>query len=182
MSRLSIPTADSAPAATQPLLSALQRKLGRVPNLYATIGHSPGALRSMLAWEEALSQGSTLSRREREQLNLHVSELNGCGYCISAHSAIGKSLGLSAQDIDAARVGAGANARENALLALARRVVRTGGHGAGGELIRAREAGLTDAEVVDVIAVVTLRSFTNAVAVVAQTDLDWPEAPALPAA
>ncbi|QRK12654.1 hypothetical protein JQX13_23045 [Archangium violaceum] len=65
-------------------------------------------------------------------------------------------------------------------LALARRVVRTGGHGAGGELVRAREAGLSDAEVVDVIAAVTLRSFTNAVAVVAQTELDWPKAPALP--
>jgi uncharacterized peroxidase-related enzyme len=163
------------------MLQSLQRKLGRVPNLYATIGHSPGALQSMLAWEEALSQGRTLSRREREQLSLHVSELNGCGYCISAHSAIGKSLGLSEQDIDAARVGAGANARENAILALARRVVRTGGHGAGGELVRAREAGLTDAEVVDVIAAVFLRSFTNAVAVVAQTELDWPKAPALPA-
>ncbi|OJH39744.1 carboxymuconolactone decarboxylase family protein [Cystobacter ferrugineus] len=182
MSRISIPTADTAPAATRPVLQTLQRKLGRVPNLYATIGHSPGALQSMLAWEEALSRSRTISRREREQLNLHVSELNGCGYCISAHSAIGKSLGLSEQDIEAARVGAGANARENAILALARRVVRTGGHGAGGELVRAREAGLSEAEVVDVIAAVSLRSFTNAVAVIAQTELDWPKAPALPEA
>ncbi|WNG16968.1 carboxymuconolactone decarboxylase family protein [Cystobacter fuscus] len=182
MSRISSPTADSAPSSTQPLLQSLQKKLGRVPNLYATIGHSPGALQSMLSWEEALSRGNTLSRREREQLSLHVSELNGCGYCISAHSAIGKSAGLSEQDIDAARVGAGVNARENAILALARRVVRTGGHGAGGELTRAREAGLTDAEVVDIIAAVSLRSFTNAVAVIAQTELDWPKAPSLPEA
>ncbi len=180
MSRISTVPPDTAPAATQPMLQTLQRKLGRVPNLYATIAHSPSALRSVLAWDGALSQGGTLSRREQEQVNLHVSELNGCGYCVSAHSVVGRSAGLSEQDIEAARTGTGANTRENAILALARRVVRTGGHGAGGELARAREAGLTDAEVVDVLAAVTLRSFTNAVALVAQTELDWPEAPALP--
>lgn len=151
-----------------------------LPALFRTIGHSPAALAQLLAWDAALGKGA-LSRRDKELLELHVSELNGCAYCVSAHAAIAGGAGLTAAEIAAARRGAGANARENALLALARRVVRTGGGGAGGELARARAAGLSDAAIVDALAIVALKVFTNAVAQVAGTELDFPAAPDLPA-
>lgn len=165
----------------RPLLEGLKKQLGTVPNLFATIGQSPESLQALLGAMDALGKGS-LSGREVEQVNLSTSELNGCGYCISAHGALGKRAGLSPDDIDAARAGHGANAREQAILDLVRRVVRTGGGGAGTELARARAAGLSDAEVVEVLAHLALKTFTNAVAQVAQTEIDFPKQPRLPEA
>lgn len=169
-------TATTAPEATKPILANIKQAFGMIPNLFATIGHSPGALSALLTWDQALNSGQNLSKREIEQLNLHVSELNGCGYCLAAHSAIGKGAGLSVDEIEEARLGIGANARENALLALARRVVHSGGGRAGAEFTAAREAGVSDAAIVDVIAAVALKTFTNAVALVANTSIDFPKA------
>ncbi len=180
MSRIPATTPTTAPEATKPILAQIQSAFGMTPNLFATIGHSPGALSSVLAWDGAVAKGG-LDKREIELLNLHVSELNGCGYCLSAHTAIGQGAKISDADILAARDGRGANARENALLALARRVVRTGGCGAGGELARAREAGVTDAQIIDVLSIVALKTFTNAVALLANVENDFPKAPRLPA-
>ncbi len=178
-SRIAVTTEANAPDATKPILTQLKHAVGMVPNVYATIGHSPGSLASVLAWGNAVAKGG-LSKREIEQLNLHISELNGCSYCVSAHAVGGTRAGLSAEEVTAARHGAGASERENALLAFARRVVRTGGSRAGTDLARLREAGVADAEVIDVLAVVALNTFRNAVNIVAQTEIDFPRAPRLP--
>lgn len=177
--RISATTPSNAPEATRPILASLKQAVGMIPNVYATIGHSPGSLKSVLGWGEALATGG-LGKRELEQLNLHVSELNGCSYCVSAHGALGARAGLSAQELSLARNGLGANERENALLAFARRVVRTGGARAGTDLARLREAGVSDAEVIDLLAVVALNAFRNAVNIVADSDIDFPRAPRLP--
>jgi len=177
--RIAPPTVETAPEGSRPLFAALKKNLGTVPNLFATIGHSPEALASLLTAMETLGRGR-LSAREVEAINLATSELNGCGYCVSAHAALGRRAGLSPDDIAAVRTGRGANAREQALLDLVRRVVRTGGAGAGTELAAAREAGLSDGEVVEALAHVALKAFTNAVALVAQTEIDFPRAPKLP--
>jgi uncharacterized peroxidase-related enzyme len=178
-----IPTIQTTtpPEKVRPLFESLKQKLGSVPNLFATIGQSPEALRALLEATDTLSRGA-LSPREVELVNLLTSELNGCGYCVSAHGALGKLAGLSPDEIDAARSGRGADAREQAMLALVRRVVRTGGAGAGTDLARAREAGLSDGEVIEVLAHVALKTFTNAVAILAQTEIDFPKQSRLPAA
>jgi len=173
-----LPTASER---VRPLLEGLKRKLGMVPNLFATIGQSPEALQALLGAMEALGQGA-LSGREIEQVNLLTSELNGCAYCVSAHAALGKLAGLSPDDIEWARAGRASSAREQAIFALVRRVVRTGGAGAGTELARAREAGLSDGEVIEVLAHVALKTFTNAAGILAQTDIDFPKPPRLPEA
>jgi len=172
------------PAASEklrPLLEGLKRKLGMVPNLFATIGQSPEALQALLGATEALAHGA-LSGREIEQVNLLTSELNGCAYCVSAHGALGKLNGLSPDQIEAARAGRAANAREQAIFGLVRRVVRSGGSGAGTDLARAREAGLSDGDVIEVLAHVALKTFTNAAGILAQTDIDFPKQPRLPEA
>jgi len=132
-----------------------------------------------LEWDEALGK-SSISRREIEQLNLHVAELNGCGYCISAHVGLARGTGMTPEEVAAARSGTGTNPRENALLALARRVVRTGGGGARGELARARAAGVDDAEIFDALAAIALMTFTNAAAQIGHTEVDFPRAENLP--
>ena len=181
MSTRIVPTTrDSAPAATRPLLDQMQATIGMIPKLYATMGHSPGSLQSYLAWDTAVAR-SSLSRREIELLNLHVSELNGCAYCVSAHHFVAGKSGLDDATIASARAGKGANAREDALLALARRVVRTGGQGAGSDLVRAREAGVSDAEIIDTLAIIALKTFSNSLALVARTEIDFPRPPYPPA-
>lgn len=179
MARIHPTTIDTAPEATRPLLEGLQKGLGMVPALFATIGRSPESLRFVLDATSTLA-GGRLSAREIELVNLATSELNGCAYCVSAHVALGKRAGLSQDDIDAAREARAATPREAAILRLVRRVVRTGGGGAGTELAGAREAGLTDAEVIEVLAHVALKTFTNTVALVAQTEIDFPTPPRLP--
>jgi uncharacterized peroxidase-related enzyme len=179
MTRMQPTTIDTAPEATKPLLAALRENLGMTPNLFATIGHSPAALGMILTAMDTLGKGA-LPAREIEQVNLFTSELNGCGYCVSAHAGLGRRVGLTPDDITAARAGRGANAREQASLDLVRRVVRTGGVGAGLELKTAREAGLSDGEIVEVLAHVALKAFTNAVALVAQTEIDFPKQARLP--
>lgn len=166
---------------TTPLLDAVRSKLGMVPNLFATIAHSPESLGFLLGATEALGKAA-MSAREIELVNVYTSELNGCGYCISAHAALGKRAGLSSDEIDRARLGDSGSPRERAILALVRRVVRTGGAGAGAELAQLREAGVGDREIIEVLAHVALKAFTNAVAVIAQTEIDFPKAPRLPAA
>ncbi len=181
MPRISPVQLATASEKVRPLLEGLKKKLGTVPNLFATIGQSPEALRALLGAMEALDKGA-LPGREVELVNLLTSELNGCAYCISAHGALGKLAGLSPDEIAAARAGRGSTAREQAILSLVRKVVRTGGSGAGTELAGAREAGLSDAEVVEVLAHVALKTFTNAVGILAQTDIDFPRQPRLPEA
>jgi uncharacterized peroxidase-related enzyme len=176
-----IPAVDreTAPAATRPLLDKLIAAFGKAPNLFATIGQSPAALGGYLAFIETLGMGA-LNQREIELINVYVSEVNGCGYCLSAHSLLAGKAGLTRDETLAARAGRAATPRESAILALALRIIRTGGGGAGGELARAREAGLSDGEIVEVIGHVASKAFTNAVALVAGTEIDFPRAPHLP--
>jgi uncharacterized peroxidase-related enzyme len=179
MPRIQPVTEETATANAKPLLAAIKQQLGMVPNLFATIAQSPESLSSMLTAMDALSKGS-MSAREIELVNLYTSELNGCGYCVSAHAALGKRAGLSADEVDRARVGDAPSPRERALLALVRRVVRTGGAAAGTELAQAREHGVSDRDLIEVLAHVALKTFTNAVALIAQTEIDFPKAARLP--
>jgi uncharacterized peroxidase-related enzyme len=177
--RIQPTTIETAPDAARPMLQAIKQGMGMTPNLFATIAHSPEALAMLLSGMEGLGKGK-LSAREVEVVNIYASELNGCGYCVSAHAGLGKRAGLTQPDIDAVRLGRGASPREDALIAFTRRVVRTGGAGVGTELVALREAGLSDGEVIEAIAHIALKAFTNAVALVANTDIDFPRQPHLP--
>jgi uncharacterized peroxidase-related enzyme len=180
MARIEAQTIETAPEASRPLLELIQRQMGMVPNLYATVANAPAALEMLLRGTEALAKGK-LSAREIELVNTFTSELNGCGYCVSAHAMLGKRAGLSQAEIDGLRDGQGATAREQAILNLVRRVVRTGGASSGADLSRAREAGLSDGAVIEILAHLALKTFTTAVAAVAQTEIDVPKQPRLPA-
>ena len=179
MARIEALTVDNAPEATKSMLQALHKNLGMTPKLFATIGHSPESLMMLLGAMEGLAKGG-LTKREIEVVNIFASELTGCAYCVSAHAALARSVGLTPADIEAVRAGRGATPREQAIIGLVRRVVRTGGWGAGSELLALREAKVSDREVVEILAHVALKAFTNAVALVAQTEVDFPKQPHLP--
>ena len=91
MSRLPIPTIDESPAATRPLLAAIQRQLGAVPNLMKVLGHSAAALEGYLALNGALAKGA-IDAATRERIALAVADYNGCEYCLAAHTDLGRTF------------------------------------------------------------------------------------------
>ncbi len=161
------------------VLDKTRSALGRVPGLYATFAQAPAVLAALLQFQGALGKGG-LTARDRDLIDLHVSQLNGCGYCVSAHTVIAAANRISGEEILGIRNGHGETSRDAAILALARRVAKSGGLGAAAEIAQAREAGLSDPEIVEVIAATGLRSLINAVALAAGTEIDWPKAPRIP--
>ena len=147
--------------------------MGAVPNLIATMGQSVAATKAYLAFSQALSHG-VLSGPSREQIALTVAEANGCTYCLAAHSALGARAGLTAEQIARARRGHSTHAHTAALLALARLIVEHRGRLDDAALATARLAGVTDAEITEVVANVALNVFTNYFNHVNDTVVDFP--------
>lgn len=90
MSRISIPSLDDALEASKPALSAVLDQLGVVPNLFRPIGNSPAVLNGFLGFSGALSK--TLDAKTRERIALAVAQVNGCDYCLSAHTYLGLNV------------------------------------------------------------------------------------------
>lgn len=156
------------------ILQAVKAKLGRVPNLFLTLAKSPAALKAYLGASEAIGNGR-LDPKSREMVALAVAEANGCDYCLSAHSAIGKMVGLDEEAIIQARGGVPAGQRQAALVAFSRAVIRERGRVSLLDLQAAREAGLDDEDLVEAVANVAVNVFTNYLNHVADTAVDFPK-------
>jgi uncharacterized peroxidase-related enzyme len=174
MSRLSIPTVDQSLAAAKPLLAAVEKQLGMVPNLMKLIGQSPAALEGYLSLSGALGKGK-LSAALRERIALTVAEFNGCDYCLSAHSYLAAHVAkISASEVDAARAARSDDARTAAALHFARRVAESRGRVSDADLAALRAADFDEAAVLEIVLNVALNVLTNYVNNVAQTDVDFP--------
>lgn len=182
MSRLKTPaTIADTPAAAQPLLTAVKAKIGAVPNLFRVIANSPAALEGYLGLSGALAKGS-LPAATGERLALAVAEANGCGYCLAAHSYLAKAVaGLDEAEILANRRGRSGDAKADAAVAFALKVIETRGHVGEAEVLTLRQAGYEDGEIVEIVLHVALNTLTNFVNSVAGTAVDFPAAPALAA-
>ena len=182
MPRIDAPTVETAPAASQPQLAAVKKQLGVVPNLFRTITHSPAALEGYLSLSGALAKGS-LDAATRERIALAVAEFNGCGYCLAAHTYIGKNLAkLSDSEIELNRRGRSSDAKADAAVVFAANVISARGHVSEADLSAVRAAGLTEADIIEIIAHVALNTLTNYVNEVAGTIVDFPAVSALKAA
>ncbi|MGI9290482.1 MAG: carboxymuconolactone decarboxylase family protein [Gammaproteobacteria bacterium] len=155
------------------VLDSIKQKIGMVPNIYATIAHSPAALKVFLGFGEALA-GGVLSASLREQIALTVAGENGCDYCASAHTAVAKGTGLSAEEAARNLVGTASDPRIAAILNFSKAVVSKRGWLDDGELEQLRSAGITDQEIVEIIATVAVNLFTNYFNHIAGTDIDFP--------
>lgn len=174
MSRLAIPAVADASVASQPLLDAVQKQLGVVPNLMKLLAISPAALEGYLSLSGALAKGA-LDAKLRETIALTVSEINGCDYCLAAHAHIGRSIvKLTDDEIEQARAGRSADARVEAALRFARRVSDERGRVCDVDVAALRTAGFSDAEMVEIVLHVGKNLLSNYLNHVAQTDLDFP--------
>jgi uncharacterized peroxidase-related enzyme len=170
MPRLAIPARDDVPEASKPILDAVHKQLGAVPNMYRLIAQSPAALQGFAANNEALKK--TLDLRTRERIALAVAQLNGCDYCLSAHNYLGLNLAkISPEEVALNRKGESGDAKANAAVRFAAKVVRERGHITQADVKAVRDAGFSDRQIVEILAE---NIFTNLLNVVAQTDIDFP--------
>ncbi len=173
MSRLTIPTRDDAPAASKPLLDAVEKQLGVVPNLFRLIGASPAVLEGFLSNSRAL--GKTLDVKTRERIALAVAEVNGCDYCLSAHTYLGLNLAkISPEEITLNRHGHSGDPKADAAVQFAAQVTHERGHVSEADIKSVRDAGFADSQIVEIIAIVAENCFTNFLNEAAKTDIDFP--------
>ncbi|MBX9927234.1 MAG: carboxymuconolactone decarboxylase family protein [Hyphomicrobiaceae bacterium] len=175
MTRLNMfPSIEASPAAAQPLLAAAKKQLGSVPNLFRVIANSPAALEGYFGLNGALGKGS-LDAQTRERIALAVAEINGCGYCLSAHTYLGKNLAkLDDAEITANRSGASNDPKADAAVRFAAKIVRERGHVTDADVSAVKHAGYDDAQIIEIVAHVALNTLTNYVNEVAKTEIDFP--------
>ena len=175
MSRIPTPaTIADAPEKSQPLLEAVNKQLGVVPNMFRLISTSPQALEGYLGLSGALGKGA-LPAASRERIALAVAEVNGCDYCLSAHTYLGRNLAkLDDAEITANRSGASNDPKADAAVRFAAKVARARGHVAEADLLAVRFAGYSDAQVIEIVLHVALNTWTNYFNEVFKTDIDFP--------
>ena len=175
MSRLPIPASiEASPATSRPLLQAVNKQLGVVPNLFRLVGNSPAALEGYLGLNGALARGA-LEAPTRERIALAVAEFNGCDYCLSAHSYLGKNLAkLSDAEIAANRDGGSTDPKADAAVHFAVELVKARGHVSEADIRAVKQAGYTDAQAIEIVLHVALNTLTNYVNEMAKTEIDFP--------
>jgi uncharacterized peroxidase-related enzyme len=174
VSRITALSPAEATGKAKRLLDAVQSKLGLTPNLTRVMANSPAVLEAYLNFSDALASG-TLGPAVRQQIALTVAEVNLCAYCLSAHTVIGGMVGLKPDTIARARNAGAADSQTDAILKLARAIVVQRGEISEYDFDKARQAGITDGEIAEVVANVALNILTNYLNHVAQTDIDFPK-------
>jgi uncharacterized peroxidase-related enzyme len=164
---------DKASDAVKPLLDAVKKKAGRVPNIYAALANSPAALKGLLSFGEALNTGA-FSSKEKEAVALSIAQENDCRYCLAAHTAIAKMAGFSEEETIQLRKARSEDAKLKALAGLAREIVRTKGRPAEKYIADFYAAGYKEPDLAELIAHVALNIFTNYFNAVADPAVDFP--------
>ena len=173
MSRLAVPARDDLPEASKPILEAVHKQLGVVPNMYRLMAQSPATLAGFTSNNTALAR--TLDVRTRERIALAVAQVNGCDYCLSAHSYLALNLAkIMPDEVALNRKGKSGDAKASAAVGFAAKVVRERGHVTVADLKEVRDAGFSDGQIVEILAVIAENIFTNLLNVVAETDIDFP--------
>jgi len=175
MSRIPLIPQDQLSSASAELFAQVKKAVGKVPNAYATIGgYSPNALAVLLGSDAALGKGA-LARAEIEAIRLAVSEINGCDYCVAAHTLVGKSVGLQPEAMRQIRAGeATGQEKLDALIRFVREVQTLRGTVPAQVLSAVMAAGYTPAQVIEALLVMSMITFTNLVNRVNDTDIDFP--------
>jgi len=173
MPRLNPIDPANATGNTAQLLDTVQQKLGVVPNLLRTFANSPAVLEAYLGFSGALA-GASLGAQLSEKIALTVAGANGCDYCASAHTAIGKGAGIPRDELERNLEGFSSDERTTVILDFAATIVEKRGLVSDTDVAAVRAAGVSDAEIAEIVAAVALNLFTNYFNHVAGTDIDFP--------
>lgn len=168
MSRIPALKNEQFPPQVAPMLDAVNKKLGMIPNMFRTLANAPAALAVYLHASEAIAKGA-LTAAQREIVALAVGQANECAYCLAAHTMIGKGAGLSEDAVQAARSGSG-----SAIASLAQKITLTRGNLSDDDIATARAKGVTDEQLLELVALVAINTLTNYVNHIAATEVDFP--------
>ncbi|MFW2404271.1 MAG: carboxymuconolactone decarboxylase family protein [Gammaproteobacteria bacterium] len=169
---------DAATGKTAAMYGQAKSNMGMVPNLFKGLANSPQALEAYLTLDKLIGEGS-LSPVEQQLVRMVVSVQNECTYCVAAHTLGLQGAGLSDAQILEVRRGRSDDAKLQALIDFTAKVMDTIGFVSDEELAAVRAAGYTDANIADVMVVITQKTLSNYFNHVHNTVLDLPPAPSL---
>lgn len=173
MSRVTLIDRNTASGARRELLDTIHSTFGVVPAMFRAVANSPAALKSMWGAFGALG-GGVLPAKLGEQIAVAIADRNGCGYCLAAHTALGRKAGASADELSAAQAGESADPRTRAALVFALKVVDARGGVTAADVRTLRDAGFDEEQVVEILAHVALNLFTNYVNIALDVPVDFP--------
>lgn len=176
--QFNVPQREEVSGKNQELFDEMKQSLGQVPNLYATFAYSENALDAYWNVENA---PTSLNAREIEAVNLVVSQVNHCVYCLSAHRVVAKSTGFTEQEVAALREGKASDPKLHALVQLAKSITERQGHIDPVYVNAFFAAGYTKENLIDVIMLIGIRSITNLLHAVTKVPVDFVLAPGLEA-
>ncbi len=174
MKTFNVPTREQVTESNQAIFDTLTSKVGFVPNLYATYAYNDTALGDYLTLQ---GRKSTLSAKEKEIINLVVSEVNQCYYCLSAHTAIGKMNGFTDEQIlDIRRAEINFDAKYDALAKFVQNSVINRSKPDAEVTEALFDAGYNEANLVDIIMVIGDKMISNFIHGTTQIPIDFPQA------
>ena len=172
MPRSAALTPEQVPANSKPTLDTFTKNIGFTPNMMATFAQSPIAFNAWATLRGSLSKA--LDVKTRESISLAVSEVNGCNYCLAVHSFGAEHARMSADEIILARKGHASDPKRDAAVQFARKVIETRGKVSDADLKAVRDAGYTDANIMEIVALVAMYSLTNFFNNVFDPEKDFP--------
>jgi uncharacterized peroxidase-related enzyme len=176
MARIATLNPDQVPAGSRQTLDMFTRNIGFTPNMMAAFAQSPVAFNAWAALLGSLSKA--LDVKTRDSIGLAVSEVNGCNYCLGVHSfTAGHMARMSPDDILLARRGHADDPKRDAAVQFARKVIEARGQVGDADVDAVRDAGYTDANVVEIVALVAMYSLTNFFNNVFDPEKDFPAVP-----
>ncbi len=175
MSRFNVPTADQVAPEAQVTFENLKKSIGKVPNLYAAIGNSANALNSYLAFVQAQAKG-TVRAKDREAIYLIVSQLNGCEYCLASHTLSAIRNGWTEEQTLLLRAGKLEEGHWPVLYKLIQSVIENKGEVADKILDEYFAAGNTERNLMDVMTLINVMTYTNYMFRLMKVPVDFPEA------
>lgn len=173
MNRVPLVDRHATTADRKALLDAVHAAFGATPNMFRAVAHSPAALKSMWSAFGALG-GGVIDAQLGEQIAVAVADRNACGYCLAAHTALGRKAGASAEQMRHAQAGESADPKTQAALRFALKLVDERGQVGDADVAALRTAGFGDEEIVEILAHVALNLFTNYVNVALAVPVDFP--------
>lgn len=175
-------TIDDAPEQSRATLESLREGVGTLLNIHAEMAHSPVVLAAYAGMQEAIRTHGSFDGRTREAIALAVGAVDHCDYCQSAHTLGGKAAGLEPDRMLAIRAGTPTGDDTlDALLEVVREAATEVGAVQDGTWKQAQAAGWTDQELAEAFAHLAVNLYTNYFNHYVGTELDVPQAPALPA-
>lgn len=177
MKTIAVPTAATVTPANQAIFGQLKSTLGMVPNLYATFAYSDTALGTYLTLQNA---PSSLTKKEREVINLVVSQVNECEYCLAAHTVLGGMVGFTPdQIIELRKGGASFDRKLDALAKLVKSATVNRGRATHVTMDAFFAAGYNEGNLVDATVIIGDKIVTNYLHALTKVPVDFPAAPAL---